>query len=138
MKTFKMIIGIIITVASSVYLMFSLSILSMANSYGTKSPFIILGLPVAFLVLGIYLIVAANKEESNELKRYKQQEQQQREIYYRNRDYKAKDSRFYLMTPKEKLEYTYESLPERERQKVLDYAESLLRQIENQKYEPKK
>lgn len=93
------------------------------------------------IIVGILIVIAlcvkAGQNEI-ELKRYKEQEKQrelrQQEIYYRNRDYKAKDSRFYLMTPKEKLEYTYDSLPEKEQEKVLTYAENLLKQIENQKY----
>lgn len=140
MKTLKLVIGIIITIASSIYFMYCFALYAMANAYGTDISTIILLLPFCFILLGIYLIVAGSKdkEESNELKQLRQMEQQQREALYPNRNYKAKNSAFYLMTPKEKLEYTYDSLPEKERQKVLDYAESLLRQIENQKYEPKK
>lgn len=93
------------------------------------------------ILIVIALLVKAGQNEI-ELKRYKEQEKQreikQRAIYYRNMNYKAKDSSFYLMTPKQKLEYTYDSLPEKERQKVLEYAESLKKRIENEKYETKK
>lgn len=95
---------------------------------------IIIIVPIAFLILGICLIISESNKDAEELKRYRQMEQQQREIYYRNRNYKAKNSAFYLMTPKQKLEYAYDRLPEKEQEKVLTYAESLLRQIENQKY----
>lgn len=138
MKTFKLVLGILITIGSSIYFLFALSIISMGISYGTKIPTTLLLLPIAFLILGIYLITSSNKAERNELKRYRQQEQQQREIYYPNRNYKAKNSSFYLMTPKQKLEYTYDRLPEKEQEKVRVYAENLLKQIENQKYEQKR
>ena len=37
----------------------------------------------------------------------------------------------------QKLEYAYDRLPEKEQEKVQRYAESLLREIENQKYNQK-
>lgn len=138
MKALKLILGIILIVTSSVYFMYCISIFSMAKTYGTEINTMILIIPFGFIILGIYLIVSASKDESEELKRYRQQEQQQRAALYPNRNYKAKNSEFYLMTPKQKLEYTYDRLPEKEQQKVLDYAESLMKMIENQKYEPKK
>lgn len=139
MKTLKLVIGIVITIASSIYFMYCVAIYAMATAYGTDTSTIILLLPFCFILLGIYLIVAGsrNKEESNELKRLRQLEQQQREALYPNRNYKAKNSAFYLMTPKQKLEYAYDRLPEKEQEKVQRYAESLLREIENQKYNQK-
>ena len=139
MKTLKLVIGIVITIASSIYFMYCFAIYAMATAYGTDTSTIILLLPFCFILLGIYLIVAGsrNKEESNELKRLRQLEQQQREALYPNRNYKAKNSAFYLMTPKQKLEYAYDRLPEKEQEKVQRYAESLLREIENQKYNQK-
>lgn len=139
MKTLKLVIGIVITIASSIYFMYCFAIYAMATAYGTDTSTIILLLPFCFILLGIYLIVAGsrNKEESNELKRLRQLEQQQREALYPNRNYKAKNSAFYLMTPKQKLEYAYDRLPEKEQEKVQRYAESLLREIENQKYTQK-
>lgn len=97
------------------------------------SPTILIILVVVILIV---VIVRAAKNEQ-ELKIYKQIEKQQREIYYRNRNFEAKRSDFYLMTDKQKLEYTYENLPEKERKKVLTYAESLKRAIDNQKYNDK-
>ena len=119
--------------------MYCFAIYAMANAYGTDTSTIILLLPFCFILLGIYLIVAGSKdkEESNELKRLRQLEQQQREQLYPNRNYKAKNSAFYLMTPKQKLEYAYDRLPEKEQEKVQRYAETLLREIENQKYNQK-
>ena len=139
MKTLKLVIGIILTIASSIYFMYCFAIYAMANAYGTDTSTIILLLPFCFILLGIYLIVAGSKdkEESNELKRLRQLEQQQREQLYPNRNYKAKNSAFYLMTPKQKLEYAYDRLPEKEQEKVQRYAETLLREIENQKYNQK-
>lgn len=137
MKALKLVVGIILTILSSVYFMYSLSILAMAKSYGTEAPTIILLISFGFVLLGIFLIVSASKEESEELKRYRAQEQREREALYPNRNYKAKNSSFYLMTPKEKLEYAYDRLPEKEQEKVQRYAESLLREIENQKYNQK-
>lgn len=139
MKTLKLVIGIVITIASSIYFMYCFAIYVMATAYGTDTSTIILLLPFCFILLGIYLIVTGsrNKEESNELKRLRQLEQQQREALYPNRNYKAKNSAFYLMTPKQKLEYAYDRLPEKEQEKVQRYAESLLREIENQKYNQK-
>ncbi len=135
----KLVIGIVITIASSIYFMYCFAIYVMATAYGTDTSTIILLLPFCFILLGIYLIVTGsrNKEESNELKRLRQLEQQQREALYPNRNYKAKNSAFYLMTPKQKLEYAYDRLPEKEQEKVQRYAESLLREIENQKYNQK-
>lgn len=138
MKTLKLVLGILITIGSSIYFMFCLSIYSMTISSGIKIPGIYLCLPIGLLILGICLIVSANKDESEELKRYRAQEQREREALYPNRNYKAKNSAFYLMTPKQKLEYAYDRLPEKEQEKVQRYAESLLRQIENQKYENEK
>lgn len=89
------------------------------------------------IIILIVIIIKADKTEK-ELKAYKNREMQERAALYPNRNYKAKNSEFYLMTPKQKLEYTYDRLPEKEQQKVLDYAESLMKMIENQKYEPKK
>lgn len=137
MKTLKLVLGILITIGSSIYFMFCLSMLSMTNSYGIKVPVIYLWIPIALLVFGICLIVSSCKEESEELKRYRAQEQREREALYPNRNYKAKNSSFYLMTPKEKLEYAYDRLPEKEQEKVQRYAETLLREIENQKYNQK-
>lgn len=140
MKTLKLVLGILITIGSSIYFMFCLSIYSMYKSYVGELPltfFIFFLLPIGLIILGICLIVSANKDESEELKRYRQQEQQQREALYPNRNYKAKNSSFYLMTPKQKLEYAYDRLPEKEQEKVQRYAESLLREIENQKYNQK-
>lgn len=140
MKTFKLVLGILITIGSSIYFMFCLTIYSMFTQYVSEihlSLFIFFILPIGLIILGICLIVSANKEESEELKRYRQQEQQQREALYPNRNYKAKNSSFYLMTPKQKLEYAYDRLPEKEQEKVQRYAESLLREIENQKYNQK-
>lgn len=98
------------------------------------SPGIIIFIAVIILVI---VIIKADKTEK-ELRAYKYKEMQEREIYYKNRNYKAKDSSFYLMTPKQKLEYTYDRLPEKEQEKVRVYAENLLKQIENQKYETKR
>ena len=137
MKTLKLVLGILITIGSSIYFMFCLSIYSMTISTGIKIPGIYLYLPIGLLILGICLIVSANKEESSELKRYRQQEKREREALYPNRNYKAKNSAFYLMTPKQKLEYAYDRLPEKEQEKVQRYAETLLREIENQKYNQK-
>ena len=137
MKTLKLILGILITIGSSIYFMFCISMLSMANSYGTQLPNVYLFLPIGLLILGICLIVSSCKDESEELKRYRQQEQREREALYPNRNYKAKNSAFYLMTPKQKLEYAYDRLPEKEQEKVQRYAETLLREIENQKYNQK-
>lgn len=96
--------------------------------------------PIILIIVGIIVItvilVKANNTEK-ELRRYKMMEQQQREALYPNRNYKAKNSAFYLMTPKQKLEYAYDRLPEKEQEKVQRYAESLLREIENQKYNQK-
>ena len=139
MKTLKLVIGIVITIASSIYFMYCFAIYAMATAYGKDTSTIILLLPFCFILLGIYLIVTGsrNKEESNELKRLRQLEQQQLEALYPNRNYKAKNSAFYLMTPKQKLEYAYDRLPEKEQEKVQRYAETLLREIENQKYNQK-
>lgn len=137
MKTLKLILGILITIGSSIYFMFCLSIYSMTISEGIKIPGIYLCLPIGLIILGICLIVSANKDESEELKRYRAQEQREREALYPNRNYKAKNSAFYLMTPKQKLEYAYDRLPEKEQEKVQRYAETLLREIENQKYNQK-
>ena len=117
--------------------MYSLSISAMAKSYGNEAPTIVLLISFGFVMLGIFLIVSASKDESEELKRYRAQEQREREALYPNRNYKAKNSAFYLMTPKQKLEYAYDRLPEKEQEKVQRYAESLLREIENQKYNQK-
>lgn len=96
--------------------------------------------PSILIIIGIIIIiiilVKANKTEK-ELRKYKIIEQQQQAALYPNRNYKAKNSAFYLMTPKQKLEYTYDRLPEKEQEKVQRYAESLLREIENQKYNQK-
>lgn len=137
MKTLKLVVGIILTILSSVYFMYSLSISAMAKSYGNEAPTIVLLISFGFVMLGIFLIVSASKDESEELKRYRAQEQREREALYPNRNYKAKNSAFYLMTPKQKLEYAYDRLPEKEQEKVQRYAESLLREIENQKYNQK-
>lgn len=140
MKTLKLVLGILITIGSSIYFMFSLSIYSVYKSFVSGLPltfFIFFLLPIGLIILGIYLIVSASKEESEELKRYRAQEQREREALYPNRNYKAKNSSFYLMTPKEKLEYAYDRLPEKEQEKVQRYAETLLREIENQKYNQK-
>lgn len=140
MKTFKLVLGILITIGSSIYFMFCLTIYSMFTQYVSEihlSLFIFFILPIGLIILGICLIVSANKEESEELKRYRAQEQREREALYPNRNYKAKNSAFYLMTPKQKLEYAYDRLPEKEQEKVQRYAESLLREIENQKYNQK-
>ena len=66
MKTFRLVIGILITIGSSIYFLFALSIISMGITYGTKINTNLLILPIAFIILGIYLIVSANKEERNE------------------------------------------------------------------------
>lgn len=140
MKTFKLVLGILITIGSSIYFMFCLTIYSMFTQYVNEihlSLFIFFILPIGLIILGICLIVSANKEESEELKRYRAQEQREREALYPNRNYKAKNSAFYLMTPKQKLEYAYDRLPEKEQEKVQRYAETLLREIENQKYNQK-
>ena len=140
MKTFKLVLGILITIGSSIYFMFCLTIYSMFTQYVSEihlSLFIFFILPIGLIILGICLIVSANKEESEELKRYRAQEQREREALYPNRNYKAKNSAFYLMTPKQKLEYAYDRLPEKEQEKVQRYAETLLREIENQKYNQK-
>ena len=96
--------------------------------------------PSILIIIGIIIIiiilVKANKTEK-ELRKYKIMEQQQRAALYPNRNYKAKNSAFYLMTPKQKLEYAYDRLPEKEQEKVQRYAETLLREIENQKYNQK-
>ena len=140
MKTLKLVLGILITIGSSIYFMFCLSIYSMYKSYVGELPltfFIFFILPIGLIILGVCLFVSANKDESEELKRYRQQEQREREALYPNRNYKAKNSAFYLMTPKQKLEYAYDRLPEKEQEKVQRYAETLLREIENQKYNQK-
>lgn len=141
MKTLKLVMGLLITIGSSIYLLFCISIFAMATSYGTTIPSfygMYLFIPILFLLLGIYLIASSNNKDNEELKQYREQEQKQREIYYRNRNYKAKSADFYLMKPKEKLEYYYDILPEEYQQKVVDYAERLHRQLENLPYEPKK
>lgn len=92
---------------------------------------------IAGIVFLVIFITKAIKNEK-ELNNYKKKEREERQQYYRHKEYKAKDSSFYLMNDKQKLEYTYDNLPPREKKKVLEYAESLQRIIENEKYEPKK
>ena len=134
MKTAKLIIGILITVFSSLYLLYSISIYLMAYSYDVDLPYSILLIPITILVVGICLIVSANKKEKAPTYVQHQYTEEERKIYFRNADYKAKPITEYQMDERTKMITYYDRMPSRYQKMLSDYADVLYRRYENEEY----
>ncbi|MBP1559715.1 MAG: hypothetical protein J6C96_00505 [Oscillospiraceae bacterium] len=139
MKIALKIIGILIIVFSSLYLLFCLLIMSMSESYGINAPTSIVLVPIIILSVGIILTILSSKNDVNkkELEEYRRFKQQEREIYYRYADSKGTSINEYLMDDRTKLVTYYDRMPSSYRKKLVEYADTLYRRFESEQYTKK-
>lgn len=89
--------------------------------------FVIVGGAIAFLII-------KSVDDSRRIKQYEEERKKQREIYYNHRNYECKRYDEYLMSPQERLNKIYSELPTKEQQKIVQYAESVYKRQESERY----
>lgn len=135
MKTILKIIGILMVIFSSIHLIFCFMMINMSKSYGIETKSSIAFIPVFTIIIGIILIVMSNKTISDkDYKEYKVYKEQRERIYYDHKDYECKRYDEYLMSPQERLNKIYSELPSTEQQKIVQYAESVYKRHESERY----
>lgn len=93
------------------------------------------------VIIGIVLIYYSsnktqnlNKFDMQEFEEFKQYQEQQRRIYYRNANAQGKPLSEYLMDDRTKLVTYYDRMPTAYKDKLVNYADKLYRDFENEEY----
>lgn len=93
------------------------------------------------LIIGIVMIAGSsgikgniNKFDMQEFEEFKRYQEQQRRIYYRNANAQGKPIGEYLMDDKTKLVTYYDRMPTAYKDKLVNYADKLYREFENEEY----
>lgn len=93
------------------------------------------------VIIGILLIYYSlnktqnfNKFDMQEFEAFKQYQEQQRRIYYRNANAQGKPLSEYLMDDRTKLVTYYDRMPTSYKDKLVNYADKLYRDFENEEY----
>lgn len=135
MKTAKLIIGILlITIPAILFLLCSLALIcSFIQEEDIKYLFYF----IVAIIIGIYLVASAdNEKENKKAPTYVQHQytEEERKIYFRNADYKAKPITEYQMDERTKMITYYDRMPFRYQKMLSDYADTLYRRYENEEY----
>lgn len=139
MKIALQILGILIVVGSGLVLIVALLALSTGNT--SESVLTLLMYSAIGLIIGIVMIAGSssvknniNKFDMQEYEEFKQYQEQQRRIYYRNANAQGKPLSEYLMDDKTKLVTYYDRMPTAYKDKLVNYADKLYREFENEEY----
>lgn len=140
MKTAVQVIGIIIISLSGFFLLISFLILATGNQSETLMKMTFYSL--VGVIIGIYTTVRASSIPQNDRKNFDRQEfeefkryqEQQRQILYRNADAHGKPLSEYLMDDRTKLITYYDRMPSEYKSKLVNYADTLYRNYENEEY----
>lgn len=140
MKIALQIMGILIICISGIFLLLSLIVLSTGNQ--NENIIQMTFYSIVGLIIGIYTTARTsdipqnnkqsfNRQEFEEFKRY---QEQQRKILYRNADAHGKPLSEYLMDDRTKLVTYYDRMPSEYKNKLVNYADTLYRNYENEEY----
>lgn len=139
MKIALQILGILIVIGSGLVLIVALLALSTGNK--SESVLTLLMYSAIGLIIGIVMIAGSSSMKSNinkfdmqEYEEFKQYQEQQRRIYYRNANAQGKPLSEYLMDDKTKLVTYYDRMPTAYKDKLVNYADKLYREFENEEY----
>ncbi len=139
MKIALQILGILIVIGSGLVLIVALLALSTGNT--SESVLTLLMYSAIGLIIGIVMIAGSSSMKSNinkfdmqEYEEFKQYQEQQRRIYYRNANAQGKPLSEYLMDDKTKLVTYYDRMPTAYKDKLVNYADKLYREFENEEY----
>ncbi len=139
MKIALQILGILIVIGSGLVLIVALLALSTGNT--SESVLTLLMYSAIGLIIGIVMIAGSSSMKSNinkfdmqEYEEFKQYQEHQRRIYYRNANAQGKPLSEYLMDDKTKLVTYYDRMPTAYKDKLVNYADKLYREFENEEY----
>lgn len=135
MKTAKLVIGLLLTICSSLYLLLYLVAFLLTTCFGINNvTFPTLITPIIILTIGIFLIVSANKKEKSTTYVQHQYTEEERKIYFRNANAHGKPITEYQMDERTKMITYYDRMPYSYKKKLSDYADTLYRRYENEEY----
>jgi hypothetical protein len=139
MKVALQVFGILIVIGSGLILIVMLLALSTGNM--SENVLTMLMYSVIGLIIGIVMIAGSsgikgniNKFDMQEFEEFKRYQEQQRRIYYRNANAQGKPIGEYLMDDKTKLVTYYDRMPTAYKDKLVNYADKLYREFENEEY----
>lgn len=139
MKVALQVFGILIVIGSGLILIVMLLALSTGNM--SENVLTMLMYSVIGLIIGIVMIAGSsgikgniNKFDMQEFEKFKRYQEQQRRIYYRNANAQGKPIGEYLMDDKTKLVTYYDRMPTAYKDKLVNYADKLYREFENEEY----
>lgn len=139
MKVALQVFGILIVIGSGLILIVMLLALSTGNM--SENVLTMLMYSVIGLIIGIVMIAGSsavkgniNKFDMQEFEEFKRYQEQQRRIYYRNANAQGKPIGEYLMDDRTKLITYYDRMSQDYKSQLINYADTLYRKYENQKY----
>ena len=139
MKVALQVFGILIVIGSGLILIVMLLALSTGNM--SENVLTMLMYSVIGLIIGIVMIAGSsgikgniNKFDMQEFEEFKRYQEQQRRIYYRNANAQGKPIGEYLMDDKTKRVTYYDRMPTAYKDKLVNYADKLYREFENEEY----
>ncbi len=135
MKVAKIILGTIILIFSAICLVYSMLLMVMENIQGLQPNPALLIFSVISLIIGITLIATSNKEKDlKEFEEFKRMKELERQMYYRYSNAQGKPISEYLMDDRTKLVTYYDRMPTAYKDKLVNYADKLYRDFENEEY----
>ncbi len=133
MKTAKLIIGILLITIPAI--LFSICSMGLMLEEIEEESIKYLFYFIIAIIIGIYLVSSSNTND-NKKETYVQHQytEEERKIYFRNADYKAKPITEYQMDERTKMITYYDRMPFSYQKKLSDYADTLYRRYENEEY----
>ena len=133
MKTAKLVIGILIVVFSSIFLLLCGFILISTNMNEVALKYTFYS--AIGIIIGVFLICSSeSKNEKAPTYVQHQYTEEERRIYFRNANAHGKPITEYQMDERTKMITYYDRMPYSYQKKLSDYADTLYRRYENEEY----